>query len=161
MPSSGIYTVTVPGAVKGWEMMRARFGKLPMADLLAPAISTPRRDFRHDVIRESLERRDAQVADRPACRRSVSAGRARTEFRRGLQESGARGTMRLIAEKGPAGFYEGKTADAILAVSKELGGTMTAADLKEYQPEWVEPISTTIAGGRCMSSRRTRKASRR
>ena len=31
MPSSGIYTVTVPGAVKGWEMMRARFGKLPMA----------------------------------------------------------------------------------------------------------------------------------
>src|SRR5580765_7264793 len=38
MPSSGIYTVTVPGAVKGWEMLRARFGKLPMADLLAPAI---------------------------------------------------------------------------------------------------------------------------
>src|SRR6187397_3259766 len=38
MPGSGIYTVTVPGAVKGWEMMRARFGRLPMADLLAPAI---------------------------------------------------------------------------------------------------------------------------
>ena len=40
MPGSGIYTVTVPGAVKGWEMMRARFGRLPMADLLAPARSS-------------------------------------------------------------------------------------------------------------------------
>ena len=38
MPNSGIYSVTVPGAVKGWEMLRARFGKLPMSDLLAPAI---------------------------------------------------------------------------------------------------------------------------
>ena len=38
MPGSGIYSVTVPGAVKGWEMLRARFGKLPMTDLLAPAI---------------------------------------------------------------------------------------------------------------------------
>ena len=38
MPNSGIYTVTVPGAVAGWEALRARFGKLPMADLLAPAI---------------------------------------------------------------------------------------------------------------------------
>ena len=54
--------------------------------------------------------------------------------------------MRLIAEKGAAGFYEGKTADAILAVERELGGTMTAADLKDFQPEWVEPISTTYRG---------------
>ena len=55
-------------------------------------------------------------------------------------------TMRLIATRGVAGFYEGPTADAILAVSREQGGTMTAADLKEYQPEWVEPISTTYRG---------------
>src|SRR5262245_42527193 len=38
MPNSGIYSVTVPGAVKGWDMLRARFGALPMRDLLAPAI---------------------------------------------------------------------------------------------------------------------------
>ena len=56
------------------------------------------------------------------------------------------GSFRLIAEHGRAGFYEGKTAEAILAISREKGGTMTAADLKEYQPEWVEPISTTYRG---------------
>src|SRR6185503_10551722 len=37
-PATGIHTVTVPGAVAGWEVMRSRFGKLPMADILAPAI---------------------------------------------------------------------------------------------------------------------------
>src|SRR5262249_14450705 len=38
MPGSGIHTVTVPGAVAGWDALGARFGKLPMSDLLAPAI---------------------------------------------------------------------------------------------------------------------------
>jgi gamma-glutamyltranspeptidase/glutathione hydrolase len=56
------------------------------------------------------------------------------------------GSLRLIAEKGPAGFYEGRTAGAILATSSEKGGTMTAADLKEFKPEWVDPIKTTYRG---------------
>src|ERR1051325_3802922 len=38
MPGAGIYSVTVPGAVAGWEALRSRFGKLPMSDLMAPAI---------------------------------------------------------------------------------------------------------------------------
>jgi gamma-glutamyltranspeptidase/glutathione hydrolase len=45
MPGSGIYTVTVPGAVKGWEMMRSRFGKLPMADFSRRRSSMPKTDF--------------------------------------------------------------------------------------------------------------------
>src|SRR5262249_21957076 len=56
------------------------------------------------------------------------------------------GTLRLIGERGAAGFYQGKTADAILAISREQGGTMTAADLADFKPEWVDPISTTYRG---------------
>jgi gamma-glutamyltranspeptidase/glutathione hydrolase len=55
-------------------------------------------------------------------------------------------SLRLIASRGKAGFYEGPTADAIMAISKEKGGTMTAADLRELDVEWVEPISTTYRG---------------
>ena len=55
-------------------------------------------------------------------------------------------SLRRIAQHGAAGFYEGPTADAILAISKDKGGTMTAADLREFAPEWVEPISTTYRG---------------
>ena len=54
--------------------------------------------------------------------------------------------MRLIAEKGPAGFYEGQDGRGDSRGRAEMGGTMTAADLKEYQPEWVDPISTTYRG---------------
>ena len=55
-------------------------------------------------------------------------------------------SLRLVAEKGAAGFYDGKPADAILAVSRQLGGTMTAEDLRQFRPEWVDPISTTYRG---------------
>ena len=55
-------------------------------------------------------------------------------------------SLKRIAVSGRDGFYEGVTAEAIVAVSKELGGTMTMADLSEYQPEWVEPISTDYHG---------------
>ena len=48
------------------------------------------------------------------------------------------GSLRSIADEGRAGFYEGTTADAILALSREHGGTMTGADLKEFEPEWVD-----------------------
>jgi gamma-glutamyltranspeptidase/glutathione hydrolase len=54
--------------------------------------------------------------------------------------------MRLIAAHGAAGFYTGRTADAIVAISRAEGGTMTHADLSEFEPEWVAPISTTYRG---------------
>src|SRR4029079_12955652 len=55
-------------------------------------------------------------------------------------------TLGLIAEHGKAGFYEGRIADAILAISRDKGGTMSAADLAEFEPEWVDPIWTTYRG---------------
>jgi gamma-glutamyltranspeptidase/glutathione hydrolase len=56
--------------------------------------------------------------------------------------------MQRIADRGAAGFYEGPTAAAILACSQAHGGTMTAEDLRDFEPEWVDPISTTYHGWR-------------
>ncbi len=55
-------------------------------------------------------------------------------------------TLKLIAEHGRDGFYKGSTAKALLEFSKEQGGTMVQEDLDLFQPEWVEPISTTYRG---------------
>ena len=52
----------------------------------------------------------------------------------------------MIAAKGRDGFYKGSVANAIVAISKETGGTHTLSDLSEFQPEWVEPITTTYRG---------------
>jgi gamma-glutamyltranspeptidase/glutathione hydrolase len=53
--------------------------------------------------------------------------------------------MRIV-ERGTAGFYDGETADALLAASRERGGTLAAEDLSEFRAEWVDPISTTYRG---------------
>jgi len=147
VPGNGIYSVTVPGAVAGWEALRSRFGKLPLADLLAPAIFYAEDGFPvTDVISEAWAGQvNKLAADANAAKTYLMNGRAPRAgevFKNPLLAE----SLRLIAARGAAGFYEGKTADAILAVSREKGGTMTAADLKEFKPEWVDPISTTYRG---------------
>jgi gamma-glutamyltranspeptidase/glutathione hydrolase len=147
MPGSGIYSITVPGAVKGWEMMRARFAKLPMADLLAPAIYYAEEGFPvTDVIARAWQGSVRKLSADPASAATFLPGGKAPAAGEIFKNPDLGKTMRLIATKGVAGFYEGPTADAILAMSKEHGGTMTAADLKEYQPEWVDPISTSYRG---------------
>ncbi len=147
MPQNGIYSVTVPGAVKGWEALRKRFGTLPMSDLLAPTIFYADDGFpvTEVVARYWSEARRKLSADPNAAKTYLPNGHPLKEGEV-FKNPDLASTFRLIAEKGVAGFYEGKTADAILAVEREKGGTMTAADLKEYEPEWVDPISTTYRG---------------
>ena len=147
MPNSGIYSVTVPGAVKGWEMLRSRFGTLPMADILAPAIFYAEDGFPvTDVIANAWNGSVEKLQSDPNAATTFLIGGRAPRAGEVFKNPQLAGTLRLIARKGPAGFYEGKTAEAILDVSREKGGTMTAADLKEYQPEWVDPISTTYRG---------------
>lgn len=147
MPNTGIYTVTVPGAVAGWEALRTRFGKLPLSDLLAPAIYYAEEGFPvTDVIGEAWAGQVKKLsADPNAAKTYLIDGRAPKAGELFKNPQLAQ-SLRLIAQKGTAGFYEGRTAEAILSVSREKGGTMTAADLKEFRPEWVEPISTTYRG---------------
>jgi gamma-glutamyltranspeptidase/glutathione hydrolase len=147
MPASGIHTVTVPGAVAGWDALRARFGKLPLSDLLASAILYADAGFPvSDVVAAHWSGLADKLAAEPeAAATYLPAGRAPRAgeiFRNpGLAES-----LRRVARNGTAGFYEGPTADAMLALSRNRGGAMTGADLSEFQPEWVEPISTTYRG---------------
>src|SRR5208283_4114315 len=54
--------------------------------------------------------------------------------------------LELVASQGPEAFYRGAIAEALVKTSDRLGGVMTAADLADFRPEWVEPISTTYRG---------------
>jgi gamma-glutamyltranspeptidase/glutathione hydrolase len=147
MPQGGIHTVTVPGAVAGWDALHAKLGSLPMSALLAPAIAYADEGF---PVSDVIAAHWALLADKLAAEPNAAATylpdgrppRAGEIFRNG----GLASSLRRIAQRGATGFYEGPTADAILAIANEHGGTMTAADLREMAPEWVEPISTTYRG---------------
>ena len=147
MPQFGIHTVTVPGAVAGWDALRATLGTMTFADLLAPAIRYADEGF---PVSDVIAAHWAALADKVA----AEANAAKTYLPNGRAPRGGElftnadlaTSLRRIASHGRAGFYEGQTADAMLAISRDKGGTMTAADLREFGPEWVAPISTTYRG---------------
>ena len=149
MPGSGIYSVTVPGAIAGWDALRNRFGTKRFAELLAPAIYYAENGF---PVSEVIARGWGSTAS--INKLSPLPNTAKTFLINGrppkagevFRNPDLAKSLRLVADEGRDGFYKGQTARAILQISKDLGGAMTAADLAEYQPEWVTPISTSYRG---------------
>ena len=147
MPSSGIHTVTVPGAVDGWAKMHKRFGRLPWRDLFQPAIYYARAGFPiTEIIQYDWEASTGKLsADDNARRIFLKNGRA-PETGDLFRNPELAKAFEILADGGPRAFYEGPIAEAILETSKRLGGTMTATDLAGFQSEWVDPISTGYRG---------------
>jgi gamma-glutamyltranspeptidase / glutathione hydrolase len=147
MPQSGIHSVTVPGAVAGWEALRNRLGRLPLADLLAPAVRYASEGF---PVSDVIAAHWTALADRLAAEPDATAvylpnGRAPRSGEL-FRNPDLAASLTSIARDGAASFYTGPIADAIVAASRRRGGTLDAADLHEFSPEWVEPISTTYRG---------------
>jgi len=147
MPQRGIQSVTVPGAVSGWDALRTKFGTMTFDKVLAPAIEYAEAGFPVGEV-VSVFWRDSEKdlnADAPTATTYLVGGHAPAAgavFR----NPELAWTYRQVATGGRAAFYSGPVAQRIVATSKSHGGTMTLADLAEYQSEWVEPISTTYRG---------------
>lgn len=146
-PMRGWDSVTVPGAVAGWVALSQRFGKLPFADLLAPAIELAERGYGVGVVTaDKWARAVPLLQDQPGFAQAfMPRGRAPQPGERFVfAEAGA--TLRRIADSRGEDFYRGETAQRLAAHSAAHGGAMTAADLAGYAPQWVEPIAKAFAG---------------
>ncbi len=119
LPSRGPYTVTVPGVVAGWHSMREKFGRLPMADLLAPAIHYAKDGFPVAEITSGLWARSLELleAEPNAARTFLIDGRVPAAGAIFRNPDLARSLAR-IAERGRDGYYKGPTAEAIVAMLK-------------------------------------------
>ena len=143
MPTSGIHTVTVPGCVEGWAKLHKRFGRLPWRDLFKPAIYYAENGFPvTEVIQYDWEDSSYNLNGDPNARRVFLPGGSAPKVGDIFRNPELGHAYRLIAELGPAAFYSGPIGEAILKTSQRLGGVMTIDDLREFQAEWVEPIST-------------------
>ncbi len=151
IPPVGTASITVPGAVDGWLKAHERFGKLPLKDVLAPAIHYARNGFPVSPIvagdwalnlrllgeyRSAIEEYDNTLATWSLDGRAPDAGER-------FANPALAATYEKIAAGGRAAFYEGDIAAAIDAYMTRIGGPITAADLAAYEAEWVEPISAT------------------
>ena len=147
VPSTGIHTVTVPGAVDGWWQLHRKYGKLPWADLFQPAIYYARNGFPvTEIIYEDWASGEAKLRGDANARKYWLVGDRAPKVGEVFRVPALARAYELIAAGGRDAFYKGPIAQAILKTSKRLGGTLEAADFAEFTSEWIAPISTDYRG---------------
>ncbi|MBU6374265.1 MAG: gamma-glutamyltransferase family protein [Alphaproteobacteria bacterium] len=155
IPALGWAPVTVPGAMDGWRLLHEKFGKLTMAEILAPAIGYARDGFPvSPVIADGWRRNVGRFTRDKALLGDAYDNVVRTWTINGetpasgrvFKNSDLARTLTNIAAFGRGWFYEGEGARQIEAFMKRIGGPLRASDLAAYRAEWVEPISTSYRG---------------
>jgi gamma-glutamyltranspeptidase/glutathione hydrolase len=147
MPTRGPDTVTVPGAVDGWDRLLDRFGRMSFRQVLEPAARDAEEGFPvservHSDWRDTVSklRRDPDSAE------TFLVGGEAPELYSVFRNPDLARTLRTLQKRGRDAFYEGDIARAIVRKLESLGGSMTYDDLRDFRSEWVKPISTSYHG---------------
>ncbi len=149
LPPFHPYTVTVPGACSGWVALVERFGRLPLADVLAPAIRLAEEGFPVAPLTAYFWERGAarQLAQAPNGRELTLHGRAPGAGEI-FRNPGLARALRRVAASGAEAFYRGEIARSIVEVVQSAGGCLSLDDLAAHRAEWTQPISTVYRGYR-------------
>ncbi len=147
IPLFGPLPVSTPGTVDGWFMMHERFGRLPITDLLAPAIAYGKNGFPvSEVIAYEMGTNYENKIDFPGFANTyLPNGRTPQKGEVFINADLAK-TYELIANEGRDVFYRGTIARTIDSYMKQHGGFLSYEDLSSHTGEWVEPISTNYRG---------------
>ncbi len=153
IPKFGWIPVTVPGVPAAWAELSQKFGKLPLMDVLTPAIQYAEEGYPLSPTVAYFWKNAYKV---------FKAQLKGDEFKHWFETFAPKGrppevgevwsslghakTLRAIGESGAKDFYQGELADKIDAFSKEYGGFLSKEDLASYWPKWVEPISVNYRG---------------
>jgi gamma-glutamyltranspeptidase len=143
----GPLAASVPGIVRGWEELHKKRGRLPWASLFETAIDLAENG--HPLSRVLAKAivlyKDAVAKDEGCSALYMPGGKALVAGDIIRQPALAK-SLRMIAEQGSGAYYEGPIAESIGAHSQKNDGLLSAADFRNYQPEWVQPIKTSYRG---------------
>lgn len=147
MPGDGIHSVTVPGAVEGWNQAHRRFGRLPWKDLFASAIYYAEHGFAvPEIVHGYWVGEEVKLQKNSEARKIFLPSGRVPELGAMFSNPDLAKALHLIAEQGRDAFYKGDIAKAIIKTSASFGGTMELDDLSEFSAEWVKPISIDYRG---------------
>ena len=156
LPKEGWLPTMVPGAPAGWAALNRRFGTKPLSELFAPAIRYAEDGYPVPVnVARQWERDSRRIAR--AMERDASPHEYwwqcfmkpdGTPYRAGeiFRFPAYADTMRALAETDCESYYRGELMEKIVAHSRATGGYFCEEDFKNYQPEWVEPITQDYRG---------------
>ena len=142
----GYNAIGVPGTVHGFWNVHQRFGSLPWADLLQPAIILAERGFvMSDYMAQTLNNYSEKMSYYDETRNIFLRNYPNLKDSRLIQNDLAK-TLKRIQKDGLNGFYSGETASLIAADMRENGGLITEQDLIDYRSVWRDPIKGTYRG---------------
>lgn len=154
IPPVGSLPVTVPGTVDTWFALHQRFGKLPIADDLAPAIGYATNGFPVTQLVAkywkgnfaAFARRQALIEESANARKTYLIDGHTPAEGEVFRNPDLANTLSLIAKGGRDAFYKGAIAHTIDAYFKRIGGDLRYADFAGYHGEWVTPQSVNYRG---------------
>ncbi|MFE8701825.1 gamma-glutamyltransferase [Cytobacillus sp. FJAT-54145] len=154
MPTHGWIPVTVPGAPSAWAELSKRFGRLPLTEVLKPAIEYARNGYPLSPIlgkywQGAYNIYKKRFGDQPEYQewfRVFAPNGKAPEIGEMWKSEDHANTLQEIAETNAESFYSGRIADQIHEASQANGGFLTKEDLQNYKAEWVDPISVNYRG---------------
>ncbi|RLQ96892.1 gamma-glutamyltransferase family protein [Falsibacillus albus] len=153
MPVHGLIPVTVPGVPAAWGELSERFGKLPLSDVLAPAIKYAEEGYpispilgKYWGLAFNKFKELFKIEEYQPWFDTFAPGGKAPEIGEIWKSAGHAATLRSIAETNGKSFYEGELADEIDRFMRKHGGFFTKEDLGRFKPEWVDPISVHYKG---------------
>lgn len=147
IPLRSALAVSVPGAVEGWQTIHQRYGRLTLAELMAPSIHHARNGFKvTPVIARHWQKARKRYARTPGFAQTyLPHGRA-PKAEETFCNPDLAVTYRKIAEGGSQAIYSGPIAQAIVDRVQEAGGHLTVDDLAGHRGQWVDPVSVDYRG---------------
>ncbi len=147
MPQRGIHSVTVPGAVHGWETLLKSYGTRTLCDVLQPAIRHAEEGFPvAELTAEQWQESETRLkADEGGAINYLINGRA-PKAGEIFKNPRMAETLKRIASEGANYFYQGEVAERIARCSDKVGGLFTLKDFADHRSEWVEPLSAGYRG---------------
>jgi len=147
MPESTPYSWTVPGTVDGWYELHGKFGRLPMAELLAPSIAAARDGVPAPQVIAAMWAHGARLhGTKPGFAAAYMPGGHAPREGEPFRNPALAATYEAIARGGRDAFYKGPVARDVVAFSRANGGFFSEEDFARHRSDWVEPVSTDYRG---------------
>jgi gamma-glutamyltranspeptidase/glutathione hydrolase len=147
MPGGGPLTVDVPGVVEGWSQLLSRFGTIPLARALQPAIRYAREGFPvQELMADEWNGAVKRLSQDPAAARTFLPNGQAPKHGEIFANPRLANSLELIAKGGRDAFYKGPIARAIVADMRQRNGLLDERDFTDHTADWVEPLTTNYRG---------------
>jgi len=150
MPSIGAETITVPGALAGWQALLSRYGTISLADAIAPTVALAEAGFPvSPMIAAEWEVMANPIRQDPGARQNLLIDGTRApKVGEWFSNPDLARTLRTVAAQGPAAFYGGALGRQLADGIQSLKGFLTVEDFARHEVEWINPVGVPFKGYR-------------